>query len=345
MKPTSISVISPYSPDKNRLKAAPSDARYAVIEDATMADDRLTLESSLAELPKPEWLDAIADLCAKDGFFARLGDRHFAALIEEKPTLLVTFETIQGMRALSTRAQPFGWSMLRDHGWSSLCIASDGDTWFRDMPVYAFVDRLIDDGFFDEYENVIFYGAGPCGYAAAAYSVASPGAQVVAIQPQATLDPRITEWDDRFLDMRRTDFVSRYGYAPDMLDGAQQAYVIYDPNQRLDAMHAALFTRPNVKKLRTPYFGGAIQSDLLELNILKKVLMQAADGTLDTLSFARLMRIRRDYAPYLRGLMTALDAKEHFGLTRVLAKNVTGRMKAPRFARRLAQLEDADTTG
>ena len=306
-----------------------------------MADHRLTLDSSLADLPKSDWLNAIADLCAEDGFFARLGDRHYAALIEEKSTLLVTFETIQGMRALSSLAQPFGWTMLREQGWSSLCIASDGDTWFRDAPVYAFVDRLVDDGFFDEFETVVFYGAGPCAYAAAAYSVAAPGAKVVAIQPQATLDPRVTEWDDRFTDMRRTDFSSRYGFAPDMLDGAAQAYVIYDPNEQFDAMHAALFTRPNVEKLRTPYLGGAIQSDLIELNVLKPLLIKASEDTLDTLSFAKMMRVRRDYPPYLRGLMAALDARERDGLTRMLARNVTSRMKAPRFARRLAQLEGA----
>ena len=40
------------------------------------------------------------------------------------------------------------------------------------------------------------------------------------MQPQATLDPRVAEWDDRFLHMRRTDFTDRYGYAPDMLDAA-----------------------------------------------------------------------------------------------------------------------------
>ena len=47
--------------------------------------------------------------------------------------------------------------------------------------------------------------------------------------------------------MRRADFSSRYGYAPDMLDAAEQAYVIYDPCERLDAAHAAMFTRSNVK--------------------------------------------------------------------------------------------------
>ena len=50
-----------------------------------------------------------------------------------------------------------------------------------------------------------------------------PGATVVAVQPQATLDPRVTVWDSRHRKMRRADFTSRYGYAPDVLVIAEQA--------------------------------------------------------------------------------------------------------------------------
>ena len=64
--------------------------------------------------------------------------------------------------------------------------------WFRYPKVHAYFNRLVDDGFFDDLDKVVFYGAGPCGYAAATFSVAAPGATVVAIQPQATLDPRVT---------------------------------------------------------------------------------------------------------------------------------------------------------
>ena len=109
---------------------------------------------------------------------------------------------------------------------------------------------LVYDEFFDDFNQVVFYGAGPRGYAAAAFSVAAPGATIAAPQPQATLDPRVTEWDDRHLKIRRTHFTSLYGYAPDMLDAAKQAYVIYDPYERLDAAHAAMFTRSNVKTPR-----------------------------------------------------------------------------------------------
>ncbi|KIN72942.1 hypothetical protein [Sulfitobacter guttiformis] len=301
-----------------------------------MAQDSLNFETSLAGMKKADWIAAVEQLCDVDGYFEHLGQRHYAAFIEKSPILLVSFETLQGIPALSSLAQPLGWEMMLEHGWSSLCIASNGDTWFRDQSVYGFFDKLIDDGFFDDFEQVIFYGAGPCGYAAAAYSVASPEARVLAVQPQATLDPRITEWDDRFTDMRRTDFTSRYGYAPDMLDAANAAYVVYDPRAHLDAMHAALFTKPHTRKLRLRHMGDAIQTDLLEMEQLAPLLFAIANGKLDELTFARMMRARRMHPPYLRNLLAALDAdgREEFALA--LARNVTARMHAPRFARRLA---------
>ncbi len=307
-----------------------------------MADDSLNFETSLAGMKKADWLNSVEQLCDEDGYFERLGKRHYAAFVEKSSTLLVSFETLQGIPALSSLAQPFGWEMVQEHDWSNLCLISNGDTWFRDQSVYGYFDRLIDDGFFDEFEQVVFYGAGPCAYAAAAYSVASPGARVLAVQPQATLDPRVTEWDDRFTDMRRMDFTSRYGYAPDMIDAATMAYVVYDPRETLDAMHAALFTRSHTQKLRLRHMGGAIQTDLLEMDRLGPLLLAIADGSLTELHFAKMMRARRDHPPYLRNVLAALDGAKRETLAIALARNVTSRMHAPRFARRLAAIDTSD---
>lgn len=305
-----------------------------------MQDQEIPFEPDLADLPKAEWLSRLMQTAEEQGFFKALGRKHFAAHIRRGDTLAVTFESVQGMRALSERAEPLGWSMVRDNDWSHLCIASDGDTWFRDRNVIGLFDQLIDEGFFDDFETVLFYGAGPCGYAAAAYSVAAPGAQVLLIQPQATLDPRVTEWDDRFIEMRRTDFTSRYGYAPDMLDACAQAYVLYDPVERLDAMHAALFTRAGVTQYRLRNMGDTIQSDLMAMNVLPDLLEMAAEGTLNDQQFARIYRARRTYPGYLRRVLAALDRNDRTDLTYMMARNVVSRMKrAPRFQRRLAEIE------
>ncbi len=306
-----------------------------------MTDQTPTLETSLADLPRQEWLALAEEIADEDGYVESLGKRHNAIFIEEGPTLLVTFETLQGIQALSDLGQPLGWEMIRDHGWSHLCITSNGDTWFRDKAVYGYFDRLIDDGFFDDFDNVVFYGAGPCGYAAAAYSVSAPGARVVAIQPQATLDPRITEWDDRFTDMRIHDFTTRFGYAPEMLDAAEHAHVFYDPREQLDAMHAALFTRSNVTKLRMRFMGNALQTDLLEMGIWADVLKSAAEDSLSEQHFARIYRARRDYRPYLRNLLDVLEGDDREPLIEALCSNVISRMRARRFALKLRDIHHA----
>ncbi|WP_370273464.1 phosphoadenosine phosphosulfate reductase [Pseudooceanicola nitratireducens] len=294
----------------------------------------------LTGLDKSGWTDRIMDEAQARGAADRLGRRHFAAFVKAGPVLLVSFETVQGMRSLTESARPLGWLMSQKMGWSSLLLASDGDTWFRDKDVYAYFDQLVDDGFFDDFDRVIFYGAGPCGYAAAAYSVTAPGARVLAVQPQATLDPAVAEWDDRFTDMRRLDFTSRYGYAPDMIDAAQQMHVIYDPDVTQDAMHAALFTAPNVAKNRMRYMGEALQTHLLYMKRLFPILQAVAEDRLTPRFFAGLYRARRNHLPYLRRLLSRLELKERPDLIRLLCRNVTARFQAPRFQRRLRQLDE-----
>lgn len=291
-----------------------------------MADTTIAFGPSLKALSKSEWLDQASATFAHRGQFTALGKRHWSLFSQGSSTLLVTFETIQGIQALSSKAHPLGWDMVSEHGWSHLGLISDGDTWFRDQDVYAYFDEMVDSAFFDEFDHVVFYGSGPCGYAAAAYSVVAPGARVLAIQPQATLDPSVTGWDERFSEHRRMCFTDRYGYAPDMLEAAGRAYIIYTPQEREDAMHAALFTRPNVTKLRLNNMGGALQVDLLQMGLIQTLIDLAARGRLTPSRFAALARARRDHLPYLRRVLARLELEERSELKRILCHNVNKRM-------------------
>ena len=254
-----------------------------------------------------------------------------AVFMENQDTLLVTFETHQRIAESSDAGEPLGWDLSRALGWSHLCLLSDGDTWFREPQVYGFFDRLVDEGFFDDFERVIFYGAGACGYAAAAFSVAAPGAQVVVLRPQATLDPRVAEWDHRFTHMRRTAFDDRYGYAPDMLDAADRAFVIYDPEEELDAMHAALFTRSNVTKFRMRFMGADLENALMQMNLLYRIIAQASAGKLTRLALSRLFRARRNTVPYLKRLLARLENDERYYLVGLMTNRVMQRTPGPRF--------------
>ena len=289
-----------------------------------------------------EWLHALRDVGQLRGFSEILGSRHEAICVEGGETLLVSFETIGAVETLSGTRSPIGWDLAQSNGWTSLTLLSHGDTWFRDETVYAFFDRLLDECFFDGFESVIFCGAGPCGYAAAAYCVCSPGARVLLFHPQATLDPRVTDWDDRFTEERRRDFTTRFGFAPDMIDAAARAHVIYDPRERLDAMHSALFERANVRRFRAPFMSGGLYSHFRALDLVAPLLEAVADDELDTARFAELYRARRMYGAYLRRLLVQLDHDRRPGLTRLLCRYASLQLNAPRFKRRLAAMEEAD---
>jgi hypothetical protein len=285
------------------------------------------------------WLDAMARLGDETGYFRKLGPNHAALFADEGTTLLVTFESMRSIRNGTETHLPLGHAVAKDRKWSHLCLIAQGDTWYRDPAVYAYFDQLVDDAFFEDFERVVFFGAGMAGYAAAAYSVAAPGATVLLVQPQATLDPRVAGWDTRYTEMRRACFTDRYGYAPDMTEGAGPVYVIYDPEQTLDAMHAALFRRPFTTLLRCPNVGRDVSGALMGMHVLPSILAAAGDDTFDAALFHTFYRARRNYMPYLLGLSSKLETDGRPLLNAVLCRNVVERLNGPRFRHRLAQLE------
>ncbi len=310
-----------------------------------MQDVQNSVDTSYQDLGLEEWKRAIEDLAEEHGAFQPLNDTHFAAFVEAGRTLLVTFEAIDTIRAAGDKCRPIGHELVVSAGWSHLAILSDTQSWFRDARVYGYFDRLIDDGFFEDFDRVVFYGAGAGGYAAAAFSVAAPGATVVVIQPHATMDPRMTEWDPRYPQARRLNFTDRFGYAPDMLDAADRGFVLYDPRQDVDAMHAALFERSNVTRLRLPFLGEDLQKSLAAMGLLLPLIEEAGDDVLDETGFARAYRARRDNLDYLRRLLAWLDAGDRRYLSYVLCRHVITDRKAPYFRRRLRKLRNQAAQG
>lgn len=303
-----------------------------------MQENSELTSADLTGLDWQEWLDRAEEAVGDDGYMQPLGKDHAALFCERRPVLLVTFENFKRLELLSDKGHPFGWTMLEALGWSHMCLLSQGDTWFRDARVYGFFDRLIDDGFFDEFDQVIFYGAGACGYAAAAFSVAAPGARVLVLRPQATLDPRVSEWDDRYVTMRRKSFTDRYGYAPDMLDAASHAVLLYDPEIDLDAMHSALFNRKNVLRFRTRHLGYAIEEKLSQMGLLPRMLARLSAGRLNQHSVSALWRQRRDEQGYLFPLLRRLVTEQRDALTVRFCEYVLARKKGgPRYRNALNQ--------
>ena len=302
--------------------------------------DLATLPAATDATPERDaWEQRMEQATEDSGYFHSVGDAHWAYFADEGTTLLVSFETVDAVLARPDQ-MPLADSLARARGWSVLTIISDGDTWFRDPAVYGFFDRQVDDAFFEDFDQVLFYGAGMAGHAACAYAVTAPGAQVLALNPRATLEPAQSGWDRRNLAARRLNFTARYGYAPDMLEGAGQAVVIHDPTIAVEAMHASLFRAPYITRLSARHMGDDLEPALIGSGILPALVDQAMAGTLTRQSFAVLWRARRNYAPYLRAVLTKAENIGRTKLAIMVCRSVTSRLRAPSFARRMAKLSE-----
>lgn len=292
------------------------------------------------ELTDDEWLAEIGSFGEERGYYRALGKTHAAVFVDRSlETLLVHFDTVPAARATNPAGLPHAMLLAEERGWSHLSLFSRKATWFRDPEIYGYFDRLTDTGFFEDFDRIIFYGAGSGGYAAAAYSVAAPGSTVITIAPQATLETAVTEWDDRFFAMRRTCFTDRYGYAPDMVQAADRVYIVYDPNVELDAMHAVLFRGKNIDHIRFRHAGPGVAREVVAMNALRPIFDRAAAGTLNRHAFYLSLRSRRRHLPYLRSLLNRVHAEERSWLTVLLCRAVLRHKTIPRFEHHLELAE------
>ncbi len=284
-------------------------------------------------------MDGLDDIGEARGAFERLGSRHAALFVDESPkVLLVTFERMDIM-ALRGVDVPLGLGIADRHGWSLLTLLAKSESGWRDASVYGYLDRLVDDGFFEDFDRVVFYGSGLAGYAAATFSVVAPGSTVVALAPRATLDAGRARWDGRHSRLRRADFSSRYGYAPDMLDGAAEAFVIHDPWEIEDAMHASLFRGDHVHNIGFRGIGPDPEATLRATVTLVPLIEAACEGRLTVTHAAQLWRARRNHAPWQRLVLERAEDRGRPALVMQLCRHVVARSNSRRFARRLAELE------
>ncbi len=293
------------------------------------------------DLTDTQWLCELEEIGEEEGYFSPLGDEHAAVFVDRaQDVLFVSFETLLGVRSISERGMPLGFDVCEQRGWSHLSILATKDSWYRSRFVYGYFDRLVDEGFFEDFDKVVFYGAGMCGYAAAAFSVVAPGATVIAIAPQATLTRGLTEWDNRFPTTRRLDFTSRYGYAPDMLEAAEAAYVIYDPDEAEDAMHATLFKGANIHAYRYRRGrSGAIDADFRAMGLISQITKAVSQNKMSPAYLARLMRGRRRHMPYLRAVLARTMSDDRPYLTAMLCRAVLAQRPIPRFQNYLQAAE------
>lgn len=274
--------------------------------------------------PDDSW-SAIATALAGAGGFFRESPTHSFLFLQRSDTLVVTFDNLDIAMEKREDRRPWGFSFIEKQGWSMLGVMANGWTWYRDPWVWQQFDDLRDAGFFGQFRRVVFYGASMGGYAACAFVAACPGADVVAISPQSTLDKALVPWETRYSTAWARDYAGPYGDAALVSAAARRVTLLYDPYEPLDAAHVARFEAANVMKLRTPLMGHRLGSSLQQMGVLAAITLGALNGTLTELEFYRTIRARKTFQRYQRELFKRALAKGRTGLARKLGRWVLTR--------------------
>ena len=282
---------------------------------------------------KNSWASIATDLAGPQGWF-REGENHSFLHVPRGDTLVVTFDNLDIAMEKRDDRRPWGWSFIEQQGWSALGVMAGGWTWFRDPFVSDTFDELRESGFFEKFLRVVFYGASMGGYGATAFSAACPGAHVVAISPQSTLDKTIVPWEARYKVAWGQDFSGPYGDAALSSQSAASVNLLYDPYVKADAAHAARFEGQNVTRWRCPLLGHRLGSSLNQMGVLKDVVYQAVEGSLTPDAFRQLLRARREFPRYQRELANLALERNHEALALRVADHVLS-TRDDRFFRQL----------
>ncbi len=265
------------------------------------ADGLAIMSVEPKDSPDGEWSKIAQQLAGKKGFFSDLGEHSFLYVPRGK-TLVVTFDNLDIAMTKREDRRPWGFGFIEAENWSMLGVMANGWTWFRDDAVMGEFERLHDEGFFDQFKRVVFYGASMGGYGAAAYSAVAKGSTVFVISPQSTLDKSIVPWEMRYKKVWSRDFSGPYGDASISSQTAKDVHLMYDPYVLPDERHAKRFTGKNVRHWRCPMLGHRLGSSLQQMGVLQDIARLAICGELNQLSFYKLLRKRHTFPRYQREL-------------------------------------------
>ncbi|MEP3786656.1 hypothetical protein [Ascidiaceihabitans sp.] len=244
------------------------------------------------------------------GGFTKWLTKHAVMFYPRSNRLVVTFDNMKS-RDAKAPVYPWGYNFVAKHGWSHLGIVMvDRNDWFRHPSLWACLDRFRKKGFFEQFDEVVFYGSSMGGYGALAYAPLSPGATVVALTPQTSLDPRIVPFETRFpAPFNRGTWTGPYADGVAGAASAQKVYVLVDPFFAPDAQHVMRLQTDNLIWLKTPHLKNQAANVLKNGNLLSKVVPDAWNGTLTAQSFDRQFDALRLSKPFARVLIhSAIDA-------------------------------------
>ncbi len=266
------------------------------------------------------WQQALSFLSNNEGFFRKLKNNSIVYIKPPGATrLYVGFDDLSRLGGKSPQRDPWGIKFALQQGWAYLGVMPDSSYWYRDDELFDALEGLSADGLFDGYEKILFSGTSMGAYASLAFADIAPGANVLAFAPQNTLDPKKVPWERRFERGRAADWSGRYREGADGIARANQVYVLYDPLERGDKLHANMVQGDNVEKRIAYGCGHRIALIARNIGALKGLTIHAMEGELTPENYRELMAWRGATTVYRQNIVKRLKAKRRHKRARAFA--------------------------
>lgn len=83
-----------------------------------------------------------------------------------------------------------------------------------------------------------------------------------------------------------------------MIDAAEDLFALYDPSVRDEFAQASLFYKSHMTMLPLHHLSNDLEADLIEMQVLYRMLARAGTGKPNRQSMHKLMRLRRRHVPF-----------------------------------------------
>lgn len=241
------------------------------------------------------------------------------AHVFDQDKIFVTFENAnpRGPRPEKYRA---GWGSeaLRKRRISTLCVKPKIPDWYLKPDLAeAFVSLR---PWLAGFTRVIAYGGSMGGFGALTYADTMGATDVVAMNPQSTMNPTLVPWETRFKAAPRGEFVGRFGDAKENFVNTPRVFILVDRYFAPDWGHVSRLHPGSYTALNVPYLQHGLPTALAKMGVLSWMIQSFANDTFTEAAFYSRIRARRQSRRYIRTMhqLTQGKLRRHGIVNRIL---------------------------
>lgn len=256
--------------------------------------------------------------------------------------LFVTFDPLKKSDR-SDAPRPWLYEEVRSNGYSVLGLIAKRQDWYRNADTPDVISELAGQGFFADFDRVVFAGTDSGAYAALTYSRLVPGCDVLALAPITSLNKKIVPFENRFAyPLKSLDWTTpEYLDAADAAPAANHVYVLYDPFLDEEKLHATRIAGDNIEYIKCRHFGGRLTRHLESCGALEGLVGAVGAGQFSAKAFAGSLGGRRKQRNWCKKLLFDLSDRNHPKLALALAEKILEAEKKPGKVAYAARIRDA----